>query len=120
MKLPAWAPGLVLFIGVLLMTLNLWRILLSGKCKLQEGFASPAAGLNDLLSSAVEEEKPPNETEAVNIYRQLLMFVKKDYTKGIKIVYDMNQRIYGKYDKIPNDFDPRKVLDNWKNPLTGF
>ena len=102
------------------MTANLWYVIISSRrCK--EGFAgNPAQALNSLISAAGEEEKPPSETEAVNIYRQLLLFIKSDYTKGIKIVYDMNNRIYRKYDKIPDDFDPRKVLDNWKNPITGF
>ena len=42
------------------------------------------------------------------------------FTKGLQIVYDLNKRVYGKYQTVPDTFDPRKVLDDYKNPLTGI
>lgn len=113
MKLPAWAPGVVLCIGVLAMTINLWYLLYKSRCPIKtEGFISiPSDGL---------EETAPSDKDIAGIYRQLMLYVKSDYAKGLKIVYDMNKRIYGKYDKVPDDFDPRRIMDNWNNPLASF
>ena len=50
----------------------------------------------------------------------LLLYIKSDFTKGLQIVYDLNKRVYGSYKAVPDNFDPRKVMDNYKSPLTGI
>lgn len=122
MKLPDWAPGAVLALGVLLMTINLWYMVYSTHCK--EGFANEqiATLTGQVLGMAekAEKENPPSDTEVVGMYRAILIYIQSDYAKGLKLVYDMNRRIYGRYDKVPDNFDPRKILNNYVNPITGI
>ena len=121
MKTPVWAPGVLLAIIVLVLTIHFWYLLYRSKAR--EGFdnSQMAAIANQIVGSAnLSPENPPSDTEAAKIYHSLLLYIKNDYTKGLKFVYDLNTRIYGQAERIPGDFDPRKILDNYVNPLTGM
>jgi hypothetical protein len=125
MKGPAWLPGTVLFIGVLLITIQFWYIVYVSKNK-KEGFDATSQQVSlitsEILSRTAQTEKtnPPSDTEAAQYYRALLVYIQSDYGKGLRLVYDLNKRIYGKYDAVPDSFDPRKILDDYKNPIAGI
>jgi len=124
MKGPAWLPGTILFIGVLLITIQFWYIIYISKTK-KEGFdTSQQVSLitSEILAKTAQTEKanPPSDTEAAQYYRALLLYIQSDYGKGLRLVYDLNKRIYGKYDTVPDNFDPRKILDNYINPIAGI
>jgi hypothetical protein len=124
MKLPTWLPSAVLFIGVTLLTVNLWITLYKAKMIGHEGFVSAEVQriTSEIISDATKdpEEKPPTDLQAAQAYRSLLLYIKSDFTKGLLFVYDMNKRIYGRAATVPDSFDPRKVMDDYKNPLTGL
>jgi hypothetical protein len=119
MKVPDWLPGVVLVLGICLITANFWY-----HKNIREGYDNNDVNLitYSILKKAAEpeEEKPPTDIQVAQNYRALLLFIKSDFTKGLQIVYDLNKRVYGKYQAVPDSFDPRKVLDDYKNPLTGI
>lgn len=124
MKCPSWLPGLTLCLGLIILTAQFWYIIYVSKTQ-KEGFdTAQQVGLitSQILGATAQAEKesPPSDMEAARYYRALLIYLQSDYTKGLRIVYDMNKRVYGKYEPVPNDFDPRKILDNFKNPITGL
>lgn len=113
-----WLPSVVLLLGIALLSANFWYHKTS-----KEGFNEDVNLVTYNLLKKVnepEEEKPPTDTEAAIYYRALLLYIKSDFTKGLSFVYDLNKRIYGRHTVAPNSFDPRKVLDDYKNPLTGI
>jgi hypothetical protein len=113
----SWLPGVILVLGVVLITAHFWGSLLSKK----EGFLNQDILQQVLQNTADEQQETPiNETQAAQYYRALLVFISKDFSKGLKIVHDLNKRVYGKPFKIPDDFDPRKITDNYKNPIAGI
>ena len=119
MRTPDWLPGLVLVLGITLITMNFWYHKTS-----KEGFQNADVNLMtyEVLKKAnqPEEEKPPTDDQMAISYRAMLLYIKSDFPKGLKFVYDLNQRIYGKYTTVPDSFDPRKLLNDYKNPLTGI
>ena len=125
----------VLVVVVLLLTINFWYMFYRSYSKAREGFAdSGMSGMsgsssnqlaniaNQLLgsTSTLAPETPPTDNEAAQLYYKLLLYIKSNYGNGLKLVYDLNRRIYGSATKIPDNFDPRTVLDNYVNPLTGI
>jgi hypothetical protein len=126
------APAIVLVVVVLLLTINFWYMFYRSYSKAREGFVdssnSGSSGsqlatiANQVLGSAdtLAPETPPTDTEAAQLYYKLLLYIKTDYGKGLKFVYNLNTRIYGSATKIPDNFDPRTLLDNYVNPLTGI
>jgi len=127
----------VLVAVVLLLTINFWYMFYRSYSKAREGFAdSGMSGMsgsssssnqlaniaNQVLGSSatLAPETPPTDTEAAQLYYKLLLYIKGNYGNGLKFVYDLNRRIYGSATKIPDDFDPRTVLNNYVNPLTGI
>jgi hypothetical protein len=120
MKQPVWLPGLVLFLGITALTVQFWYFFYKRK----EGFDSNNVNLitYDILKKAGEEkeETPPTDLQAAQAYRLLLLYIKTNFAKGLLIVYDLNKRVYGKAESVPDTFDPRKVLDDFKNPILGI
>lgn len=132
----------VLVVVVLLLTVNFWYMFYRSYSKAREGFADSgmsssgmSSGMssgsssnqlaniaNQLLgsTSTLAPETPPTDNEAAQLYYKLLLYIKSNYGNGLKLVYDLNRRIYGSATKIPDNFDPRTVLDNYVNPLTGI
>lgn len=119
MKVPDWLPGAVLVLGICLITANFWYHKMA-----KEGFENDNVNLitYQILKDTADkqEEKPPTDIQVAQYYRGLLMYIKSDFTKGLQIVYDLNKRVYGSYKAVPDTFDPRKVMDDYKNPLTGL
>jgi len=111
-------PGIVLIVGISLLTFYFWFSLLNRN----EGFINQDLINNIVQSSANNpiEETPIDSTKAAIYYRALLVFIKSDFTNGLKLVYDLNKRVYGKSSLVPDDFDPRTITDNYVNPIAGI
>jgi hypothetical protein len=88
----------------------------------KEGFDGTQALIDGVIGSTLAEtqkDKPPTDTEVVNHYKAILVYISTNAPKGLKIVYDLNNRVYGKVTKVQDDFDPRDVMKNYKNPISG-
>jgi len=125
MKAPLWLPNVVLFIGVILLSLNFWYIMLVPEKKRREGFdTSQVANLtNQLVSSALTvttTEKVPTDNEGAQAYRTVLLYIKSNTLKGLKVINDLNTRVYGSAPPVPDSFDPRTIMDGFVNPITGM
>ena len=110
-----WMSSLIIIVFITLMTASFWY-----KTTKKEGFNSTDSIIDGVLGSVAEStkiEKPPTEIEVANHYKAILSYISSDFSKGLLLVYDLNKRIYGKSEKVPNDFDPREVIKNYKNPL---
>jgi hypothetical protein len=68
----------------------------------------------------VVDADSPSEAEAAQYYRSLLVYIKNNTLKGIKVINDFHKRVYGTTEPIPDSFDPRTILDNFVNPITGM
>jgi hypothetical protein len=133
MKTPAWLPEAVMFVGVGLITLYFWSSIYNSriahlKNKGHEGFldsgVTQQVGLitSEILTgnAKAEKEVPPTDQEMALAYRKMLVYISNNFSKGLVMVYDLNDRVYGRHDKVPDNFDPRKLMDNFKNPITGI
>jgi len=96
MDIPKWLPNIVLFIGLILISLNFAYIVYI-----------PEKYKNTMKETVF------NDSEAVENYRKLLMYIKNKPTSGIKIVEDFNKRIEG----FPESFRPYNIMKDFKNPL---
>jgi hypothetical protein len=125
MKAPLWLPNVVLFIGVILISLNFWYIILVPEKKRKEGFDTSQVSniTNQIVSRALTvntTEKAPSDIEGAQAYRTVLLYIKYNTLKGLKIINDFNKRVYGTEQPVPDDFDPRTIMDNFVNPITGM
>lgn len=113
MKAPDWLPSVVLTVGLVLITINFWYLVLvpQRQKKQVEGYIS------GVVSPDVDS---PSEAEAAQHYRSLLIYIKNNTLKGVKVINDFHKRVYGKIEPIPDSFDPRKIMDNFVNPITGM
>jgi hypothetical protein len=78
---------------------------------------------NEVVSSAMSvtsAEHVPTATEAAQSYRTLLLYMKGNTLKGLKIINDFNTRVYGSCAPVPDTFDPRTIMDNFVNPISGM
>lgn len=86
-----------------------------------EGFDNSQKFLENVVDTVTETteqpDKPPSDVEVVNYYKALLTYISTDHAKGLRIVYDLNNRVYGSAEKVPDNFDPREVIKDFKNPL---
>ena len=99
---------IVLFLGILLLSINFWYLAYVPSKYKKEGFLG-------LIG-----EKVPTDTEAALAYRTLLAYMKNNTLNSIKIINDFTTRVYDKSIPVPDSFDPRNILDNFKNPITGM
>ena len=111
-------PGVVLIVGISLLTLCFWYCLLNRN----EGFINQDL-INNIVKNSANNpigETPIDSTKAAIYYRALLVFIKNDFNNGLRLVYDLNKRIYGQFSRPPDDFDPRTITDNYVNPIAGI
>lgn len=109
-----WLASTVLILGVTFLTMLFWK-----KVFIKEGFNNPI--LDQILEVArQQEEQVITPTQAANNYRALLVFIKSNFSDGLKLVYDLNKRVYGRAERVPETFDPRQILDDYKNPIAGI
>ena len=101
---------LVLFLGILMLSINFWYLIYVPTKYKKEHFQ-----MNKLFG-----EKTPTDTDAALAYRKLLVYMKNNTLNSIKIIDDFTTRVYDKSIPVPDSFDPRNILDNYKNPITGM
>jgi hypothetical protein len=121
MNAPKWLPGVVLCIGIMIISINFWYLVYVPSKYKMEGFS--ADDIHSLASTIVSNKPPekiPTDVEAAQSYRNLLLFMKENTLKSVKIINDFNMRVYGTTTPVPDTFDPRTLLDNFKNPITGM
>jgi hypothetical protein len=94
-----------------------------GSLDLNEGFMSMN---NTVLSDKVIEmiaknnEPVPTDQDVVEAHQTLLRYIRNDYGKGVKFLFDIRDRFFeGDQCKptIRKDLDIRTLLDNYQNPL---
>jgi len=105
MNAPDWLPGVVLCIGILMISINFWYIVYVPQKYKKEGFDS-----NEKVS----------DTDAAHAYRTLLTYMKGNTQKTLKIIADFTNRVYGSSLPVLDSFDPRQIMDNFVNPITGM
>lgn len=110
-----YLPGVVLVLGVIIITIHFFHMLAVSK---NEGFIDIDNAIS--LAKASQTDKPPTDDQMASTYKSFLLYIKSDFSKGLKYVYDLNKKIYGKSERVSDDFDPRKMLDDYKNPVTGL
>jgi hypothetical protein len=108
-----------LFTTLFLLTLLFWReYLYSSRSK--EGFISMN---NTVLSDKVVEmiaknnEPVPTDQDAVEAHQTLLRYIRNDYGKGVKFLFDIRDRFFEGSPQIRKDLDIRTLLDNYQSPL---
>ena len=112
-----WLPSVLVMLAITLMTATFWFYATN-----KEGFDNTQALIDGVIGSTIAEtqkDTPPTDTEVVNHYKAVLVYLSTNAPKGLKMVYDLNKRVYGKVTKVPDDFDPRDVMKNYKNPISG-
>ena len=109
--------SILIIVAIALMTGIFWYYATN-----KEGFDNTQALIDGVIGSTLAEtqkDTPPSDTEVVNHYKALLVYISTNAPKGLKMVYDLNRRVYGTVTKVPDDFDPRDVMKNYKNPISG-
>jgi len=108
--------SILIVLFIILMTAMFWYY-----TNQVEGFDDSQKLLESVVNTATESaeqpDTPPSDVEVVNYYKALLTYISSDHSKGLRIVYDLNNRIYGSAQKVPDNFDPREVIKGFKNPL---
>ena len=124
MKAPTWLPGLVLFIGVMLISINFWYVVYIPQKYKKEGFDTQQSDhINNIVTSIIttsSNEGVPSDSDAAQSYRTVLLYMKGNTLKGLKIINDFNTRVYGQSLAVPDTYDPRNLLDGFINPITGM
>lgn len=125
MKAPSWLPGVVLCIGLFMISVNFWYLVYVPSKYKMEGFNNAEVNrlTNEVVASAMSvtsAERIPSDNEAAASYRNVLLYMKGNTLKGLKIVNDFNTRVYGSAQPVPDSFDPRTIMDNFTNPISGM
>lgn len=113
MQLKDYLPNIILVLGVIIITLYFYHRLSNN-----EGFMNIDSALAIAKNSS--KDTPPTDDQMAGFYKSFLLYIKSDFSKGLRYVYDLNKRVYGTYSRVNDDFDPRKLLDDYKNPITGL
>ena len=106
--------GLLLFTITVVLSYYFWSNRWYAVAQRDEGFTNLNAYV-DKLAAANTQNPTPEEAEVA--YRTVLQFIGADFNKGIKLVADFSERFYGKDIPLRADLDPRRILDNYNNPL---
>ena len=115
MQLISYAPSIVLVLGVIAITMNFFFLLSKNN---NEGFINVDVAIAEAKKSM--EDNPPTNDQMAGIYKSFLLYIKSNSSNGLAYVQDLNQRVYGQKTNVSDDFDPRRILDNYKNPITGL
>ncbi len=100
----------------IVITVKSWIYYLTSSSSKSEGFA--VLSDEDLAKISSKREPVPTDQEAVEAHQTLLRFIRNDFTKGIKFVYDFGERFYGpERPSLRKDLDVRMLMDNYQNPL---
>ena len=118
MDIPNWVPSVVLFIGILLISINFWYLVYIPQKYKEEGFDSAQNAVSNAIN--IVTNNSPTDTDAAIAYRTVLVYMKNNTLKSLKIIADFTNRVYGNPIAVPDTFDPRNIMNNFVNPLTGM
>jgi hypothetical protein len=97
MDLPVWVPSVVMFFGILLISLNFWYLVYVPKTQ-------PSLSVSN---------KPVSDEEAEEAYKKLLIYIQSNLEKGQKIIDD--------FKKHTNNFaelsEEHTVIEKYRNPI---
>ena len=100
MDLPVWVPSVVMFLGILLISLNFWYLVYMPKTHIKKS-------INLHKTTNVSDE------DAEEAYKKLLIYIQSDLEKGQKIIDDFKKRT--------NNFaelsDEHNIMEKYRNPL---
>jgi hypothetical protein len=105
--------GLLLFTITIVLSYYFWSSRWYAAAQ-HEGFTNLSAYVDKLAAANTQN---PTPEEAAVAYRTVLQFIGADFNNGIKLVADFSERFYGKDISLRADLDPRRILDNYTNPL---
>jgi len=108
-----------------MISVNFWYLVYVPSKYKMEGFNNDEVHrlTNEVVASAMSvttTERIPSDNEAAASYRNVLLYMKGNTLKGLKIVNDFNTRVYGRAQPVPDSFDPRTIMDNFTNPISGM
>ena len=86
------------------------------KSPITEAFA-PEITTSDLQKIIAANEPVPTDEEAVAAHQTLLRYIRNDFNKGIKFVFDFRERFFGPNVPLRSDLDTRTLMDNYMSPL---
>ena len=87
---------------------------------INEAFDNQAISDKDLQKILQANEQVPTDDDATKAHQTLLRYIKNDFGKGVKFVYDFQKRFFGIETPIRKDFDPRALMNNYSSPLQGI
>lgn len=78
MDLPVWVPSVVMFLGILLISLNFWYLVYVPKTQ-------PTLSVSN---KPVSDEEAEEAEEAEEVYKKLPIYIQSNLEKGRKIIND--------------------------------
>ncbi len=114
-----------IFTSLFLLTVLFWRhYLLSSRSKEPMGAGEGFMNMNSTVLSdevigmiAKNNEPVPTDAEAVAAHQTLLRYIRNDFRKGVKFVFDVRDRFFGESVPLRKDLDIRTLMDNYQSPL---
>jgi hypothetical protein len=91
---------------------------IGGRSPVKEHFENSKILDDETIAKLQKANEPvPTSEEAVAAHQTLLRYMKNDFKYGMLFAQDFGKRFFG--DNLPfrNDFDPRKLMDNYRSPL---
>ncbi len=109
--------SIALFTMTAALTVLSWKEYLSSS-RSKEGFQSKDVLSDDVLKMITKANEPvPTDNDAIQAHQTLLRYIRNDYRKGLKFVFDFRDRFFGENVRIRDDLDVRTLLDNYHSPL---
>jgi CHASE1-domain containing sensor protein len=97
MDLPVWVPSVVMFLGILLISLNFWYLVYVPKTQ-------PSLSVSN---------KQITDEEAEEAYKKLLMYIQSHIEKGQKFINDFKKRT----ENFAELSDEHTIMEKYRNPL---
>lgn len=97
MDLPVWVPSVVMFLGILLISLNFWYLVYVPK----------------IQPTKLVSNKPVTDEEAEDAYKKLLIYIQSNLEKGQKFINDFKRRT----DNFAELSDEQTIMEKYRNPL---
>ena len=109
------------FTILLVLTVYGWMDRIRGSnAAIKEGFEGDGPPISDETLKKVMElnEAKPSDDEATRAHRTLLLFIKNDFSKGVKFLEDINKRFYdGPSPRFRKDLNLSELTNNYSSPL---
>ena len=97
MDLPVWVPSVVMFLGILLISLNFWYLVYVPKTQ----------------PTKLVSKNPVTDEEAEDAYKKLLIYIQSNLEKGQKFINDFKRRT----DNFAELSDEQTIMEKYRNPL---